>query len=62
MTIEEMMETFEDWYAEEYSHSIKRGARGRASNHLAKYEGEYISDHAKDNFKVWCAAIKRMVK
>jgi hypothetical protein len=62
MTHEELTESFEAWYAEEYSHSIKRGARGRAGCHLTQFDGEYISDHARDNFKVWCAAIKRMVK
>lgn len=62
MTDEEIKASFEEWYAVEYSWSIKRGARGRASYHLAQYEGEYISDHARDNLKVWTAAFKRMSK
>lgn len=62
MTAEEIKTAFEEWYTEEYSSSIRRGMRGRASIHLQQYEGEYISDHARNDFKVWTAAIKRMSK
>lgn len=62
MTDEEIKAAFEAWYVEEYSSSIRRGLRGRASIHLTQYEGEYISDHARNDFKVWSAAIKRMSK
>ena len=61
MTHEEIKAAFEAWYSEEYSFQMRRGA-GRAGHHLKQYEGEYISDHARDNFKVWCAACKRMMK
>jgi hypothetical protein len=60
MESKEITEAFEAWYLEEYV--IRSGARGRASRNLTKHEGEYISDHAAECFKVWCAAIKRMIK
>lgn len=57
----EMMESFEAWYSNTYT--IRGGARGRASRHLAKHEGVYISDHAAECFTVWCAAMNlRMSK
>lgn len=62
MTHEELTESFEAWYKEEYEWSMKRGSTGRSGMHLKQYENEYISDHARDNFKVWCAAMKRMMK
>jgi len=61
MTHEEMTETFETFYTNTYN--IRYGARGRASRHLEKYDGVYISDHAAECFKVWCAAMNlRMSK
>lgn len=66
MTSEEITQAFEEWYSEEYSFQIRRGAAGRAGLHLRKYEGEYVSDHARNDYKVWCSAMceaaKRMSK
>lgn len=60
MDTEEIKAIFEQWYKAEYL--IREGARGRASRHLMQYDGEYISDHAAECYKVWCAAYKRMNK
>jgi hypothetical protein len=60
MDSKEITEAFEAWYLEEYV--VRSGARGRASRHLALHLGQYISDHAAECFKVWCAAVKRMNK
>jgi hypothetical protein len=60
MNTEEIIEAFEEWYVGEYV--IRSGAYGRASRNLTKHDGQYISDHAAECFKVWCAAIKRMRK
>jgi hypothetical protein len=56
MNVEEFRESFEAWYADHYT--IRGGARGRASRHLTRYEGEYVSDHALECFTVWCAAME----
>lgn len=62
MTDEEIKAAFEAWYKEEYSFQIWRGGRGRSCRHLETYEGTYISDLTANDFKVWCAAYKRMNK
>lgn len=49
-------ETFESWYRSEYT--IRGGARGRASRHLEMYEGDYVSDHARECYVVWMAAMR----
>lgn len=55
MTHEELTESFEAWYADAYV--VRSGARGRASRHLTKHDGQYISDHAAECFTVWYAAM-----
>lgn len=62
MTREEMMTEFEAWYTEEYSWELRRGGLGRAGLHLKKHDGLYLSDRVRNDFKVWCAAYKRMNK
>ena len=62
MTEEEIKVAFEEWYSEENSWSIRRGSVGRAGCHLKQYDGEYVSDHASEAYKAWCAAFKRMGK
>lgn len=51
---------FEAWYSEEYAWEMKRSAPGRGGVSLKQYNGEYVSDRTKNDFKVWCAAMKRM--
>lgn len=62
MTDEQLTESFEAWYSEEYRWEMKRAAPGRGGYSLKKYNGEYVSDHASNDFKVWCAAIMRVSK
>lgn len=50
-TVEQHTAEFETFYAETFN--IRFGARGRASNHLAKHDGVYISDHAALCWLVW---------
>lgn len=57
MTPEAIIEAFELWYKDEYV--IRSGARGRASRHLEMYAGEYVSDHARESFKIYCEGMKR---
>lgn len=57
-----MNESFENWYSDVYEWEIKRGSRGQTGKHLTKYDGDYISNHARDNFKVWCAAMSRVTQ
>lgn len=54
-TIEQINEAFETFYKEEYI--IRAGARGRASKHLEKHDGVYISDHANECYKVWVCGV-----
>lgn len=54
--LEQVIESFETWYKKEYI--VREGARGRASKHLMVHNDHYISDHAADCFKVWCAGIQ----
>lgn len=60
MTEAEMKSSFEEWYSNEYAWEMKRSAGGRGGCSLKQYNGEYVSDHATNAHKVWCAAIKRM--
>ena len=57
MSPEEIIEAFEAWYREEYV--VRSGARGRASRHLEKHNGEYISDHARESFRIYCVGLQR---
>lgn len=52
----DIRESFEEFYKETYV--IRQGARGVASRHLERYKDEYISEHAAECYKVWCAAMK----
>lgn len=54
--VTDMREVFEKWYTDRYS--PRRGAYGRASHHLTQYEGEYVSDHARECYTVWQAALE----
>lgn len=60
MTPEQIIESFESWYKEEYV--VRDGARGVASRHLSTHNGEYISDHARELFKVWCTAVHQHLR
>lgn len=62
MTDEELTTSFEAWYTEEYEWEMRRGGLGRTGLHLRKHDGEYVSDRVRNDFKVWCTAIKRMNK
>lgn len=50
------MERFEAWYGKKYEWECGR-QRGKIGKHLQKYNGEYISDHARDSWETWQAAI-----
>lgn len=51
------MERFEAWYNKKYEWECGR-QRGKIGKHLQKYNGEYISDHARDSWEIWQAALE----
>lgn len=55
MNIEEVRNSFQVWYSDKYV--IRHGARGRSSRHLEVYQGTYTSDHARECWETWCAAV-----
>lgn len=60
MTEAELKSSFEEWYSNEYAWEMKRSAPGRGGVSLKQYDGEYVSDKTKNDYKVWCAAMRRM--
>lgn len=62
MTDEEIRSVFEEWFSEEYSSEMRRGLHGRSAFSFKMHDGEYVSDRVRNDFKVWCAAYKRMNK
>ena len=56
-TIETARTSFEIWFSKKYDWQIRRGSYGRQTAHLKRFEGQYISDVARNDFEVWCAAL-----
>lgn len=52
-----VQECFEAWYSEKYAFEMKRGVGGRVGKSLRKHEGEYVSDHAREAYEIWCIAV-----
>lgn len=51
-----VQERFEAWWKSEYEWEMKRGVRGRGGYSLEKFDGVYVSDAARQAYKVWIAA------
>jgi hypothetical protein len=53
-------EEFEKWFTKKYDWQIRRGSYGRQTPHLKMFEGEYISDQARNDWEVYQAAVQMM--